>query len=153
LEKLTRASDDPIYLVNSDPIELCDLLPRHPVARQDADATEFGDGYLAGLALGGRLSSYLFRFHSRFDLRRTHRHYLRDREDTWLPLRLVLSRRGIIRGRCWYVCTDGLLLGLEKVFRILARSVDPFTIVASARRLPICWQEIPQKKSLTMYGG
>jgi hypothetical protein len=47
---------------------------------------------------------------------------------------LVLSRRGIIRGRCWYVCTGGLLLGLEQVFRILARSVDPFTIVASARR-------------------
>jgi hypothetical protein len=40
LEKLTRASNDPIYLVDSDPIELCDLRPRHPVARQRADATE-----------------------------------------------------------------------------------------------------------------
>jgi hypothetical protein len=72
--KLTRASSDPIYLVDSDPINLCDLRPRHPISRQGTDATKLGGRYLAGLALGGRLSPYLFRFRSRFELRRSHRH-------------------------------------------------------------------------------
>jgi hypothetical protein len=40
-------------------------------------------------------------------------------------------------------------LWLEQVFCILARSIASFTIVTSARRLPICGQEIPLKKSLT----
>jgi hypothetical protein len=47
-----------------------------------------GGRYLAGLAPDHRLSPYLLRFRSRFDL---HRHHRRDREDTWLPSRLVLG--------------------------------------------------------------
>jgi hypothetical protein len=89
LGKLTPESNDPIYLVDSDPIKLCDLAPRHTVVRQGAHATELGDRYIAGLALGGRLSPYLLRFRRRFDFRRTHRHHRRDREDTWLSPRLL----------------------------------------------------------------
>ena len=48
LEKLTRASNGPIYLADSDPIEFCHLRRRHPVARQGADAAELREGYLAG---------------------------------------------------------------------------------------------------------
>jgi hypothetical protein len=80
------------YFVDSDPIELCDLRPRHPVPRQGADTTELGDRYLAGLTLDDRLSLYQLRFRSRFNLRCIHRHDRRDREDAWLPSRLVLSR-------------------------------------------------------------
>jgi hypothetical protein len=149
LEKLAGAPDNPLYLVDSDPIKLCHLRARHPVACQGADSTELRGRYLGGHALGGRPSPYLLRFRSRFDLRRPHRHHRRDREDTWLPPRLVLSRRGVIRGRHCYVCTCGLRLWLEQVFCNLARSVASFTIVTSGRRLPICGQEIPQKKSLT----
>ena len=89
LGKLTPESNDPIYLVDSDPIKLCDLTPRHTVVRQAAHATELGDRYIAGLALGGRLSPYLLRFRRRFDFRRTHRHHRRNREDTWLSPRLL----------------------------------------------------------------
>jgi hypothetical protein len=137
LGKLTAESNDPIYLVDSDPIKLCDLGPRHTVVRQGVHATELGDRYIAGLALSNRLSPYLLRFRGRFDFRRTHRHHRWDREDTWLSPRLI-SRRGVVRGRCWYLCTCGLLLWLEQVFRNLVRSVDPFTIVASASRLSDC---------------
>ena len=69
LGKLTPGSNDPIYLVDSDPIKLCDLAPRHTVVHQGAHATELGDRYIAGLALGGRLSRYLLRFRRRFDFR------------------------------------------------------------------------------------
>jgi hypothetical protein len=56
-EKLAGAPDNPLYLVDSDPIELCDLRPRHPVGRQGADATELGDRYLGGAS--GHSVSYL----------------------------------------------------------------------------------------------
>ena len=81
-------SADTLYLVDSHPIELCDLLSRHPVVRQSADATELGG---RDLPLGGCLSPYLLRLRSRFDLRCIHRHHRRDREDTWLPSRLMLG--------------------------------------------------------------
>src|SRR5712671_3944558 len=87
-EKLTGASEDPIYFLDSNPIELRDLGLRHPVLRQSADATKLGG---RDLPLGGRLSPYLFRLRSRFDLRCIHRHHRRDREDTWLPSRLMLG--------------------------------------------------------------
>ena len=48
LGKLNRASNDPIYLLDSDPIELCDLRRRHPVPRQGADATNFERGGKGG---------------------------------------------------------------------------------------------------------
>jgi hypothetical protein len=59
-EKLAGAPDNPLYLVDTDPIELCDLLPRHPVARQGADATELGDGYLAVSRLAVAFRSICF---------------------------------------------------------------------------------------------
>jgi hypothetical protein len=83
--------DNPLYLVDCNYIEIGDLCPRHPVLRQGTDATELGDRYLAGLAPDHRLSPNLLRFRSRFDLRCSHRRHRRDREDTWLPSRLVLS--------------------------------------------------------------
>ena len=58
--KLTGASDDPIYFIDNDPIELCDLCPRHPVLRQSADATELGDRYPAGLTPDRRRSPLCF---------------------------------------------------------------------------------------------
>jgi hypothetical protein len=144
-EKLTGPSNDPIYFADCHFIEIGYLRLRHPVVRQGAHSTELGGRYLAGLALDGRPSPYHRRFRGRFDLRCSHRSHRWDCEDTWLPSRLVLSRRSIIRGRCWCVSTCDPLRWLEQIFRILARSVDPFTIVVSARRLPVCWQEIPQK--------
>src|SRR5258708_9535572 len=48
--KLTGATDDPFYFITSNSIEDGDFHPRHPVARQCADETEVGRGYLAGLA-------------------------------------------------------------------------------------------------------
>jgi hypothetical protein len=89
--RLIWAPDNLLYLVDNDPIELCDLCPRHPVLRQSADATELGDRYLAGLTPDRRRSPYLLRFRGRLDLRGIHRHHRRDREDTRLPSRLVLS--------------------------------------------------------------
>jgi hypothetical protein len=89
--KLTEAIDDALYFADSNPIELRDLGLRHPVLRQSADATELGGRYPAGLAPDRRRSPYLFLFRSRFDLRCSHRRHRRDREDTWLPSRLVIG--------------------------------------------------------------
>jgi hypothetical protein len=82
--------DNPLYLVDCNYIELCDLRTRHPVPRQGADATELGGRYPAGLAPDRCRSPFLLRFRSRFDPRSSHWRYRRDREDTWLPSRLVL---------------------------------------------------------------
>jgi hypothetical protein len=133
---VTWATHDPLYFVDSNSIEFCDLLPRHPVARQGADATVLGSGYLAGLTLDRRPSPYRFRFGGYFDLGCTNRPLRRDCEDTWLAPRLLLSRRRGIREGCWRVRTYGLLPRLEQVFSDLASSVDPLTIITSVRRLP-----------------
>jgi hypothetical protein len=129
---VTWATHDPLYFVDSNSIEVCDLLPRHPVDRQGADATVLGSGYLAGL----RASPHLLLIGWCFDLRCTHRHLRRDGEDTWLAPRLLLSRRRGIRGGLWRVRAYGLLPRLEQVFGVLASSVDPLTIITSVRRLP-----------------
>ena len=89
-KKLTGWSNDLLYLVDGDPIELRDLDLRQPVVRQGADATELGGRYLAGLAPDRRRSPYLLRCRSRLDLRCIHRRHRPDREDTRLPLRVVL---------------------------------------------------------------
>ena len=86
-----RASGDTLYLVYGNSIELGDLRPRHPVARQGADTTELGGRYLPGFSPDHHPSPYRLRFGRRLDLRCTHRHQRRDREDTWLAPRLVLS--------------------------------------------------------------
>ena len=130
------AADDPLYFVDSNCVEFCDLLARHPVARQGADATVLGSGYLAGLTPDRRPSPYLLLIGWCFDLRCTRRHLRRDGEDTWLAPGLLLSRRRGICGGCWRVCTYGLLTWLEQVFSVLASSVDPLTIIKSVRRLP-----------------
>jgi len=133
---VTWAAHDPLYFVDSDSIEVCDLLPRHPVVRQGADATVLGSGYLAGLMPDRRPSPHLLLIGWFFDLRCTRRHLRWDGEDTWLAPRLLLSRRRGIRGGCWRVRAYGLLLRLEQVFGVLASSVDPLTVIKSVRRLP-----------------
>jgi hypothetical protein len=55
----TLPADNTLDLVDSNPVVFCDLLPRHPVARQGADATVLGSGYLAGLMPDCRPSPYL----------------------------------------------------------------------------------------------
>ena len=133
---MTWATHDPFYFVDSNPIEVCNLLPRHPVARQGADATVLGSGYLAGLMPDRRPSLYWLRFGGRLDLCCTRQHLRRDGEDTWLAPRLLLSRRRGIRGGYWRVRTYGLLPRLKQVFSVLASSVDPLTIITSVRGLP-----------------
>jgi hypothetical protein len=130
------ALGDTLYLVDSNPIEFCDLRPTHSVVRQGADATVLGSGYLAGLTPDRRPSPYLLLIGWYFNLRCSRRHLRRDCEDTWLAPRLLLSRRRGIRGGCWRVRTYGLLPRLEQVFSVLASSVDPLTIITSVRRLP-----------------
>jgi hypothetical protein len=127
---VTLAAHDPLYLVDSNSIELCSLLSRHPVARQGADATVLGSRYLAGLAPDRRPLPYLLLISWYFDVRCTRRHLRRDCEDTWLAPRMLLSRRRGIRRGCWRVRMFGL-----QVFSILASSVDPLTIIRSVRRL------------------
>jgi hypothetical protein len=133
---VTWATHDPLYFVDSNSIEFCDLLLRHPVARQGADATVLGSRYLAGLMPDRRPLPYLLLIGWCFDLRCTRRHLRRDRKDAWLAPRLVLSRRHGIRDGCWRVRAYGLLPRLKQVFSVLASSVDPLTIVTSVRRLP-----------------
>ena len=133
---VTWTTHDPLYFVDSNPIEVCNLLPRHPVARQGADATVLGSGYLAGLMPDRRPSLYRLRFGGRLDLCCTRRHLRRDGEDTWLAPRLLFSRRRGIRGGLRRVRAYGLLPRLEQVFSDLASPVDPLTIIASVRRLP-----------------
>jgi len=81
---VTWAVHDPLYFVDSNSIEFCDLLPRHPVARQGADTTVLGSRYLAGLMPDRRPSPYLLLIGWYFDLRCTRRHLRQDSEDTWL---------------------------------------------------------------------
>jgi len=145
----TLPADDTLDLVDSNPVVFCDLLPRHPVARQGADATVLGSGYLAGLMPDCRPSPYLLLIGRCFDLRCTCRHLRLDCEDTRLAPRLLLSRRCGVRSGYWRVPTYGLLPRLKEVFRVLASSVDPLTIITSVRRLPLDWQELPQRKLLT----
>jgi hypothetical protein len=135
---VTWATHDPLYLVDSNSIEVCNLLPRHPVARQGADATVLGSGYLVGLTPDHRPSPHLLLLLIGwcFDLRCIGRHLRRDCEDTWRAPRLVLSRRYDIRGERQHVCTYGLLTRFEQVFGGLASSADPFAIISSVRRLP-----------------
>jgi hypothetical protein len=135
-ESVTWATHDPLYFVDSNSIEVCDLLPRHPVARQGADATVLGSGYLASLTPDRRPSPYLLLNGFCFDLRFAHRDLRRNREDTWLAPGLLLSRRRGIRGGCWRVRMQGLPLRLKQVFSDLASSVDPLTIITSVRGLP-----------------
>jgi hypothetical protein len=87
---VTWAAHYPLYFVDSNCVELCNLLPRHPVARQGADATVLGSGYLADLTPDRRPSPYLLLIGWCFDIRCTRRHLRRDCEDTWLA-RLLLS--------------------------------------------------------------
>ena len=101
----TRPADDTLDLVDSNPVVFCDLLPRHPVARQGVDATVLGSGYLAGLTPDCRPSPDLLLIGRCFDLRCTCRHLRLDCEDTRLAPRLLLSRRCGIRGGCWRVRT------------------------------------------------
>src|SRR5882762_10402180 len=89
--RLIGAPDTLLYFLDGDPIELCDLHSRHSVARQSANAAELGGRDLAGLAPDRRRSPDLLRFCGRLDLRCTHRHRRRDRQNTWLPSRLVIS--------------------------------------------------------------
>jgi hypothetical protein len=138
-------SADTLDFVDSNSIELCDLLPRHPVARQGADTTVLGSKDLAGLWPDCRLALCRLSAGRGFDLRRTHRLSWRDHEDTWLAPRLVVSRRRGIRGGSWHVSTGGWLPWLEQIFSGLASAVDPFT----TRPLPFLYQELPQRKSLT----
>ena len=145
----TLPADDTLDLVDSNPVVFCDLLPRHPVARQGADATVLGSGYLAGLMPDCRPSPYLLLIGRCFDFRCTCRHLRLDCEDTRLAPRLLLSRRCGVRSGYWRVPTYGLLPRLKEVFRVLASSVDPLTIITSVRRLPLDWQELPQRKLLT----
>jgi hypothetical protein len=133
--RVTWTAHDPLYFVDSNSIEFCDLLPRHPVARQGADTTVLGSGHLTDLTPDRRPSPHLLPIGWCFDLRCTHRHLRQDREDTWLAPRLLLSRRRGTRGRYWGVRTRGLLPRLEQVFGVLASSVDPLTIITSVRRL------------------
>jgi hypothetical protein len=146
---VTWAARDPLYFIDSNSIDLCNLLPRHPVARQGADATVLGSRYLAGLMPDRRPPPYLLLIGWCFDLRCTHRHLRRDCEDPWLAPGLLLSRRRGICGGCWRVSTYGLLTWLEQVFSELANSVDPLTIIESIRRLPFGSQELLQRKLLT----
>src|SRR3984893_12458399 len=128
---VTWATYDSLYFVDSNSIEVCDLLPRHPVARQGADATVLGSGYLAGLTPDRRPSPHLLLIGWFFDLRCTRRHLRRDGEDTWWAPRLLLSRRRAIRGGCWRVRAYGFLPRLKQFFGVLASSVDPLTIITS----------------------
>jgi hypothetical protein len=130
------ASADTLYFVDRNSIDLCNLLPRHPVARQGADPTVLGSGYLAGLTPDRRPSRHLLLIGGCFDFRRIRRHLRRDGEDTWLAPRLLLSWRRGIRGGCRHVRTYGLLTRLKQIFSVLASSVDPLTIIKSVRRLP-----------------
>src|SRR5262249_20305628 len=129
-------TDDALYLSDSNSIEFCDLLLRHPVVRQGPDAAELGGRDLTGLTPDRRPPPYRFRFGRRFDPRRANRPLRRDRKDAWLEPRLVLSRRWDIWGGSLHVCTYGLLTRLEEVFGDLAGSADPFAIITSGRRLP-----------------
>ena len=52
---MTWAAHDPLNFVDSHSMEFCNLLPRHPVVRQGADAAVLGSRYLAGLTPGHRL--------------------------------------------------------------------------------------------------
>jgi hypothetical protein len=75
---VTWAAHDPRYFVDSNSIEVCDLLPRHPVGRQGADATVLGSGYLAGLTPDCRPSPYLLLIGWCFVPLCTRRHLRRD---------------------------------------------------------------------------
>ena len=132
---MTWAAHDPLYFVDSNSIEFCDLLLCHPVARQGADATVLGSEYLAGVAPDCRPSPYVHLLGWCFDLRCTCPHLRRDCEDTGLAPRLLLSRRRGIRGGCWHVGTHSLLPRLKQVFSVLASSGDPLTIIRNVRRL------------------
>jgi hypothetical protein len=132
---VTWAAHDPLYFVDGNPIEVCNLLPRHPVARQGADATVLGSRYHAGLTSDDRTSLYRLRFGGRLDLRFERWRPRRDCEDTWLAPMMLFSRRRGIRGGCWRVRTHGFLPRLEQVFSVLASSVDPLTIIRSVGRL------------------
>src|SRR5207237_380240 len=88
--------DDALDLIDSDPVEACDLLRRHPVSRQGAHPTVLGDRYIADLWPDRRPSPYLLRLGRCSRLRRPRRHLRRDGEDAWLAPRLGLGwRRGI----------------------------------------------------------
>jgi len=147
--RVIRLSDDALDLVHGNPIELCDLRPSHSVFCQGADATELEGRYFAGLTPDRCRSWYRLRLGRRYDLRHGRRRQRRDREDTWLTPGLLASRRRSgIWGGYWHLCTGSLLLWLEQVFSNFASSVDPFVMIAGARRLPFAWQELLQKKWL-----
>jgi len=133
---VTWADHDPLYFVDSNSIELCNLVLRHPVVRQRPDATELGGRNVTALTPDRSPTPYRFRFGGRFDLRRANRPLRQDRKDAWLAPRLVLRRRCEIGGGRRHVCTCGLLARLEKVFGALANSADPFAIITSVRCLP-----------------
>src|SRR5438132_2256437 len=134
--RVIRAADGALYHLDRNPVEFCDLLLCHPVVGQGPDTTELGGRDLTALTPNRGLAPYRSRLGRRFDLRRINRPLRRDRKDTWLAPRLVLSRRCDIGGGRRHVCTCGLLTRLEKVFGDLANSADPFAIITSVRCLP-----------------
>ena len=134
--RVIRAADGALYHFDSNPVEFCDLLLRHPVVRQGPDTTELGGRDLTALTPNRGLAPYRFRLGGRFDFRRANRPLRRDRKNAWLAPRLVLRRRCDIGAGRRHVCTCSLLTRLEKVFGDLANSVDPLTIVTSVCCLP-----------------
>ena len=124
-------SEDPFYLVDTDPIKLGDLRPRHPIARQGANAPELRGRYRAGVAPNPPLPSYRLRLGRRFALCSAHRHHRRNSKDARLAPGLMLGGRDrVLSGGC-RVSRFGLRPRLEQVFRVSARSVDLFTISMS----------------------
>ena len=83
--------DDPLDLVDTDPIALGDLRLRHPIAGQGADTPELRGRYRAGFPPARPLPSYWLRLSRRFAFCRAHWHHRRDSEDARLASRLVLG--------------------------------------------------------------
>jgi hypothetical protein len=136
--------DDPLYLVDTDPIQLGDLRLRHPIARQGTHASELRGWYRAGVAPDRPLPSYRFWLDRPFYHWRFHWHRRRDSENTRLALRFGRGERdGVLGGRC-RIGRPGLRSRLKQVFCVSARPVDLFSISISARR-PFRRQESLQR--------
>jgi hypothetical protein len=124
------------------------LLQRHPIIGQRTHPTKLrGRNTLRRTPYGPWPLSSGLRLR-RVGLYGCHRHYRRYSENARLAGRLDINRRYTICFRC--VHTRRRLLWPKQVFRFPPRPIDPFATVTSVESFPFGWQELPQRKSLTL---
>jgi hypothetical protein len=123
--------DDPLYLVDADPIEFGDFRLRHSVVRQGADPTELRGRYHAGAAPDRPPSSRRLWLGWRLVSRGAHRHHRRNSENARLASRFVFGGEDRVRSRYRGLSGPGLWPRLKQVFRVSTRSVDLFAIILS----------------------